>query len=47
MPRLATEVIRDARAVALSATTLRRAKRLLGVRAGKPANDTACLWSRP
>jgi len=45
-PRPATEVICDARAVGLSATTLRRAKRLLAVRAAKPANETGWFWSR-
>jgi hypothetical protein len=45
-PRPATDVIRDARAVGLSATTLRRAKRLLAVRAAKPADDTGWFWSR-
>jgi hypothetical protein len=46
-PRPATEVIRDARAVGLSATTLRRAKRLLAVRAAKPENEAGWFWSRP
>ena len=45
-PRAAREVLQEARAAGLSGATMRRTKRLLGVRSVRPAADSAWMWSR-